>query len=458
VDLLEGKMPGTPSPISVSTRLQQIAERARSHPDCSFTTLSHAIDVRLLRIAFKKTRRDGATGVDGQTSAQYEEDLQANLEELLYRAKAGTYRAPPVRRVHIPKGTGTETRPIGVPTFEDKVLQRAVAMILEAVYEQDFLSCSFGFRPGRSAHQALECLRDASMVVGGGWIVELDVRKFFDSMDHERLMGILRQRVRDGVILRLVRKWLRAGVMEGKQLSFPDSGTPQGGVISPLLANIFLHEVLDRWFLEEVRPRLHDSATLVRYADDAVMVFANEHDARRVLAVLPKRFGRFGLRLHDEKTRLVDFRRPARRGGPPVPVSGSGTTSTRRPQTFDFLGFTHHWKVSRRQKWVVFRRTARDRFTRTLRRLRDWCRQNLHEPIDGQAKALGRKLNGHYAYFGITGNFLALRRLYQQVRGIWRRWLGRRSRDAPMSWEKFLMLEQRYPLPAPRIVHSYISS
>jgi group II intron reverse transcriptase/maturase len=332
---LEGKMKETPSSVTVSTKLERIAKLAQCMRDKPLTTLAHHIDLQWLREAYRRTRKDGATGVDGQTAEQYAADLEGNLQRLLDRAKSGTYKAPPVRRVHIPKGNG-EMRPLGIPTFEDKVLQRAVAMVLEAVYEQEFLDCSYGFRPGRSAHQALDALHGEAMKMYGGWVVELDIRKYFDTIDHEKLREVLRRRVRDGVILRLVDKWLHAGVMEDGALSARESGTPQGGVISPILANIFLHAVLDVWFATGVRPRLRGRAFLVRYADDAVMLFQYEEDARGVMDVLPKRFGRYGLTLHPDKTRLVPFRCPG----------GRASRGPDKPGTFDFLGFTFHWGKS----------------------------------------------------------------------------------------------------------------
>ena len=270
---LEGKMPGTPSPDPISTRRQRIAELARQSPQAALTTLAHHIDIDWMHEAYRRTRKDGATGVDGQTAADYAADLEGNLRSLLDRAKSGRYQAPPVRRVHIPKGTGSETRPIGIPTFEDKVLQRAVAMVLESVYEQDFLDCSYGFRPGRSAHQALDALWHRLMEVSGGWVLEIDIRKFFDALDHRHLHAILRRRVRDGVLLRLIGKWLKAGVLEDGRVTHPESGSPQGGVVSPVLANAYLHEVLDTWFEQTVKPRLKGRASLIRYADDAVLVF-----------------------------------------------------------------------------------------------------------------------------------------------------------------------------------------
>ena len=275
MELLEGKMEGTPSPETVSTKLQKIAELARRRRGWHSRHLTTHIDIDLLQEAYRRTRKDGAAGMDGQTAKEYEENLLENLESLLNRFKCGTYKAPPVRRVYIPKGDGTKTRPIGIPTFEDKVLQRAVTMVLEAVYEQDFLDCSYGFRPCRSAHQALEALWKKSMKMGGGYVLEVDIQKFFDTLDHGHLRSFLNQRVRDGVIRRAIDKWLKAGVMEEGAVRNPETGTPQGGVVSPILANLYLHEVLDVWFMRDVLPRLIGKAFLIRYADDAVLVFAS---------------------------------------------------------------------------------------------------------------------------------------------------------------------------------------
>ena len=294
-------MSGTSSPESVSTRLQRVAKLSREAPGMVWTTLAHLIDIELLKEAYRLTRKNGAVGVDGQTAQEYAENLEDNLKSLLARFKSGTYKAPPVRRVHIPKGDGKKTRPIGIPTFEDKVLQRAVVMVLESVYEQDFLDCSFGFRPGRSPHQALEYLRNELWKMRGGFVLEVDLRSFFDTLDHGHLRKILDKRVRDGVMRRAIDKWLKAGVLEGGAITRNDTGSPQGGVVSPILSNIFLNEVLDRWFEHEVKPRLYGPAFLVRYADDFVVVFADLRDAQRVLEVLPKRLGRFGLEIHPDK-------------------------------------------------------------------------------------------------------------------------------------------------------------
>lgn len=438
-------MEETPSSQTVSTKLERIAKLARELKEAPLTTLAHHIDVEWMREAYRRTRKDGATGIDGQSAKEYAAALEANLRLLLGRAKSGTYRAPPVRRVHIPKGDGTQTRPIGIPTFEDKVLQRAVGMVMEAVYEEEFHSFSYGFRPGRSAHQACEAVRNAVMGLGGGgWVLEVDIKRFFDTLDHGHLREILNQRVRDGVLLRLIGKWLNAGVMEGAELSHPETGTPQGGVISPLLANIYLHEVLDEWFVRQVQPNLKGKAALVRYADDFVMVFARQDDAERVFEVLPKRFGKYGLTLHPTKTRLVPFHRPDVRGG-----GGGG------PGTFDLLGFTFHWGRSRKGHWVVRLRTARDRFSRALSRIADWCKVHRHDKLPAQHRALVQKLRGHYAYYGVTSNYEALSRLWYRTRLTWREWLSRRSQKSYVSWKVMQKLLQRYPLPAPRIVHRY---
>ncbi len=426
----------------VYTKLSRIAELAREHPDWALSTLAHAIDVDFLREAYARTRKNAAVGVDGQTADEYAVNLDANLVALLEQFKSGSYRAPPVKRVHIPKGDG-KTRPIGIPTFEDKVLQRAVTMVLEAIYEQDFKDFSYGYRRGRSAHQALQVVWKATMSRGGGWVIELDIQSFFDSLDRAHLRSFLDQRVKDGVIRRVIGKWLSAGVLEGGVLERPKGGTPQGGVISPILANIYLHEVLDVWFEREVKPRLDAEAALVRFADDAVIVVSTEDDARRLMDVLPKRFGKYGLTLHPEKTRLIRFGRP--RGD---------RDEDDEPGSFDFLSFTHYWGKSRKGSWIVKRKTSKSRFTRAIKRVREWCAKNRHLPLDEQHQTLSQKLRGHYAYFGITGNGDAISRFAYEVERAWHFWLERRSQRAKMRWDRFSALLKRHPLPPPRVVHS----
>jgi RNA-directed DNA polymerase len=427
----------------ISTKLERIANLAKELRGATLMTLAHYIDVNWLQEAYRRTRKSGAPGVDGISAAQYAEHLEDNLRSLLERAKSGRYWAPPVRRVHIPKGDGKETRPIGIPTFEDKVLQRAVAMVIGEVYEQEFHDFSYGFRPGRSAHQAVQAIDRASMRMKGGWIVEVDIKKFFDTVDHAHLREILGRRIGDGVLLRLIGKWLNAGVLEGLDLSHPDEGTPQGGVISPLLANVYLHEVLDEWFVRDVRPNLGGDAAMVRYADDIVVLFERKQDAERFLDALPKRFGKYGLALHPDKTRLVAFRRPGRVGN-----------DDDRPGTFNLLGFTLYWGRSRNGNWVVMKRTAKDRFNRALRRISEWCRRHRHDPLETQHQVLTRKLTGHYGYFGITTNYRSISRFAYAVMLTWWRALARRSQRG-LPWWRMEKLLERYPLAAPRIVHQY---
>lgn len=417
----------------------------------AFTSLAYLMDIDWLQEAYRRTRKDGAVGVDGVTAEEYEQDLEGNLRNLLDRAKSGTYQAPPVRRVHIPKGgSTTETRPLGIPTLEDKILQRAVVMLLDPLYEQDFLDCSYGFRRGRSAHDALKAFRDPMMNnhPRGGWVLEVDIRKFFDNLDHQHLRQFLRVRVRDGVLLRLIDKWLKAGILEDGSISYPESGSPQGGVISPLISNVFLHYVLDVWFEQEVKPRLRRPAFLVRYADDFVIGFCDQRDAQRVMEVIPKRFGKYGLTVHPTKTKLIRFRQPSRK-------SKVRDGSDDRPGTFDLLGFTHYWGLSfKGQYWVIKLKTARDRFSRAVRRIDHWCRDNRHQSIAEQQHKLSQKLRGHYAYFGVSGNSGALGRFRQEVERRWRKWLNRRNRIRTMKWAKFRDLLQRYPLAPARAVRS----
>lgn len=439
---------GASKPKPVSTKQQRIAMLAKQSPQMGFTSLAHNMDLVWLKEAYRRTRKDGAPGVDGMSGQEYEKNLESNLQSLLDRAQSGRYVAPPIRRVHIPKGNGG-LRPLGIPTFEDKVLQRAVLMMLEPVYEQDFKNCSYGFRPGRSPHQALQTLWEGLASMGGGWVVDLDISQYFDTIDHEHLRQLLQRRVRDGVLLRLIVKWLKAGVIEEGRISHAGMGTPQGGAISPLLSNIYLHEVLDTWFEEAVKPRLCGEAFMVRFADDAVLVFAKQEDALKMRNVLPKRLTKFGLTLHPQKTELISFRKPAAN---PVGESGGKVHDEKR---FDFLGFTHFWGLSRKGYWVVRRKTAKGRFSRSLKGIGDWCRENRHWDLQDQCRALSLKLKGHFSYYGITGNARSLEQFRARVLDLWRKWLSRRSRGILMTWARFMSLLQRYPLPRSRIVHVY---
>lgn len=441
-----GNTQGTQGPSSVSTKRARIAELARSQPELVFTALNHHLDLDWMREAYARTRKDGATGIDGQTAEAYAENLEVNLRDLLERLKSGRYHAPPVRRTFIPKADGTR-RPLGIPTFEDKVAQRAVVMLLEGIYEQDFMDCSFGFRPGRSAHDALHLLRAQIMDRGGRWVLDVDVSKYFDTIDHGHLRGFLDHRVKDGVVRRLIDKWLNAGVLDDGQLRRSELGTPQGGVISPLLANVFLHYVLDQWFAEAVLPRMKRRCSLVRYADDFVMVFEDYLDSTRVLEVLGKRLGKYGLTLHPTKTRRVDFRFKR-----PTKERHSLTQAT----TFDFLGFTHVWGKSRNGKAVICQKTAKTRYARAVASINQWCRENRHRLLAAQHVELNRKLLGHYVYYGLTGNFRRLQWFRHRAERIWFYWLRKRTRGGKgvrgMSMER---LFKRYPLQPPRIYHRY---
>jgi RNA-directed DNA polymerase len=439
-------MKRTESRENISTGLSRIAELSKKYPHGAHTTLAHHIDANFLREAYRSTRKNGAVGVDGVTGDEYALKLGANLKDLLDRFKSGRYIAPPVRRVHIPKGDGRKTRPLGIPAFEDKILQRAVTTVLEEVYEPEFLDCSYGFRPGRGAHDALEVIWKTTMSFGGGWVIDADIESFFDRLDHGRLREFLDKRVRDGVIRRAIDKWLKAGVMENGQLSYPEAGSPQGGVVSPILSNIYLHEVLDLWFVQEVRPRLRGRAELVRYADDFVILCELRTDAERVMEVLPKRLGKYGLTLHPDKTRIIRFERP-REDDPDEPPHGES-------RSFDFLGLTHHWGKSKKGKPTVQRRTMNSRLARALKRVGQWCRFQRHEPMKVQHKMLLAKLHGHYSYYGITGNMRALRKMYAGTRRLWRYWLNRRGGKRQLTIELYERLLVNWPLPLARIVHS----
>jgi RNA-directed DNA polymerase len=428
-----------PSGFNLENRREECANQyCEPISGVTFPNLSDA-DVELLWEAHWKTRRDAAAGIDGMTAEAYEVNLEANLASLHERLRNGQYHAPPVKRVYIAKEDGSQ-RPIGIPVFEDKIVQRAVTMILGAIYEQDFKDCSYGFRPKRSPHQALDALRKQCMEGRIGWIVDADVSAFFDSLDRGLLREAIEQRVNDGGIIRLIGKWLNAGVLEGEQMSYPEKGTPQGGVVSPMLANIFLHHVLDEWFESEVKPRMKGKCFLIRFADDFVIGCEREEDARRTMEVLPKRFARFKLTIHPQKTRLVKFQ-PPRNG-----ESDDGT--------FDFLGFTHYWARSRRGYWIIKRQTAKKRLRRAMRAAWEWCREHRHEPVREQYRKLSQKLRGHYQYYGVRHNYRKLETLYWYVERAWRYWLSRRGGERKITWEKFDKLREVFPLPLPSIVHA----
>lgn len=424
----------------VLTGLQRVAERARKSSEEVFTSLNKYLTHDLLKESYEELEHGKAAGIDGLSLADYGEDLDANLSKLLNQAKSGRYKAPPVRRAYIPKGNG-EQRGLGIPTVEDKVLQKAVGKILEAIYEEDFYECSYGFRRGRSQHQALQRVWDETMDMGGCWLLDVDIRGYFDSVDHGKLREVLSRRVRDGVLRKLVDKWLKAGVTEQGQWRRGTVGTPQGGVISPLLSNIFLHEVVDEWFEEMLKPNLYGKAFMVRYADDFVMGFSDKRDARRVMKVLGKRMDKYGLSLHPEKTKLISYCKPNHKD------------KKSRQGSFDFLGFTHYWGRSKKGRWVVQRKTSQKSMSKSLKQVRAWCKANMHENLTDQWLKLTAKLNGHYGYFGITQNGRSLQNYQNEVKRIWKYWLNRRSDKGKKTWDEFAGILEIFPLPPPRIVH-----
>lgn len=424
---------------AVSPGLLMVAERAKKNPSERILSLCRFVDTAALARAYGRLRKDAAVGVDGMTVEKYGQHLEVNLDELHARLKAGQYRHQPIRRVLIPKDKG-KTRPIGISSVEDKIVQGALREVLEAVYEQDFLDCSHGFRPRRGAHGALRVLNRA---VRAGWvrfILEADIVSFFDRIDRAKLMAMLRERIADESLMRLVGKCLHVGVLDGAEYSEPDVGTAQGSVLSPLLGNIYLHNVLDLWIERDVKPRLRGRCALVRYADDFVIAFERQDDAERVMDVLHRRMEKYGLDLHPEKTRLLPFSPP--RGDD----DGKGSA------TFDLLGFTLYWRRLRRGGWAMWCRTRRARISRAIKAAADWCRRHRHLPVKEQHAALVRRVQGHINYFGVNGNVESLARVIHGVRRAWRKWLNRRSQRARVTWERFLEIEKRFPLPQPRIV------
>jgi len=422
----------------VTTLKHWIATLAEHHAASGLKSIHHKLDKRLLAEAHRQLEGHKAPGIDGVSKAEYSQKLSERLDDLVNRVRSQTYRAPPVRRVEIPKGNG-ETRPLGIPAYEDKVLQKAFVMLVEPVFEREFLECSYGFRPGRNCHQAVRAVRDA-ITSGRHWIIDLDIRKYFDSIPHQPLRKMFHHRIRDGVLCRLILGWLKAGVLREGQWESNEEGTPQGGIVSPLLSNLYLHEVLDKWVQTQVRPRRRGSLRLIRYADDAVLCFTHQEDARRVLKVLEKRLSKYGLAMHPEKTRLVDFRPPAR--------DRSG-----QRETFSFLGFTYYWGLSVKGHGTVRLKTDRKRLSRKLNETGQWCRENRHRSIAEQHQTLVRKIQGHAQYYGVSFNYESLAAYAHGVWRVWLKWLNRRGAPKAINYPKFGKLLATLGQPTLRIVH-----
>jgi RNA-directed DNA polymerase len=427
--------------------LSRIAAQAKQDAGRKFHSIAHFLTKEALWEAFERLRKDAAAGVDGVTYAQYAEHLIGNISMLHEKLKSMAYRAQPLRRIYIDKEDGRK-RPISIPSLEDKIVQKAAVELLNAIFEQDFLDCSHGSRPGRSAHDALDEVGRVVCRTPTEYVLELDVVSYFDSIVRKPLMEMIEERVSDARILRLIRKWINVGVVDEGRLLESETGTGQGQIISPLLANIYLHHVLDVWFAEQVTPRLTGKASMIRYADDALLFFQYRKDAQRALEVLHKRFAKFGLTLHPEKTRLVEFGRRAHE---------RAIRMKAKTATFDFLGLTHRCATSRKGKFTVHVGTMEKRLKRSLTAIADWCQQHRHDPVDSQQQMLNAKLRGHYQYYGRPTNYRSLWKFYRTVRRLWRKWLERRTRGKRLTWETYARLLDRHPLLRPRITHAWTS-
>jgi RNA-directed DNA polymerase len=446
----EGHRVRTQSRVALPSNLARVNAAARMAVQTRFTALLHHVDIAALERAFRRQRRQASAGIDGMTVAMYAQDLERNLRDLCARIHTGRYRPQPVRRVYIPKADGGQ-RPLGVPTLEDKIVQGAVAEVLSAIYEVDFLGFSYGFRPARNPHQALSALHTAIVSQRVNWVLDADIRSFFDSVDHEWLLRMLAHRIADPRILRLIRQWLEAGILESDEWRETDRGTPQGAGISPLLANIFLHYVLDLWVHQWRRRHARGRVSMVRYADDFVMGFESALDARQMVVDLKQRLAKFGLSLNEDKTRLIAFGR--------LPAMARQQRGERRPETFAFLGFTHYRGWTRDGRFIVKHKTQSQRLTRKLKALRQEAWRLMHTPLAEQHRWYSSILRGHYGYFGLPHNWRALNGFRQEVRRLWFTCLRRRSqKNRRMGWDWFEALTACWPLPPARITHPWTPS
>jgi len=438
-------VPGAGSGLSVSQALDRIRKVAKERKEERFTALFHHLNLELLEEAFYALKADAAPGVDGLTWQDYEEDLEPRLADLHERVRRGAYRAQPSRRKYIPKPDGRQ-RPLAVAALEDKIVQRATAMLLSEIYEEEFLGFSYGFRPGRGAHQALDALVVGIERKRVNFILDADIRSFFDEMSQKSLVDFVQHRIGDVRIIRLIQKWLKAGVLEDGVVKASDKGTAQGAVISPLLSNIYLHYALDLWVERWRRREATGDVIFVRYADDFIVGFEHETDARRFLDEMRERLGKFALSLHPDKTRLIEFGRHAARRRA---QRGLG-----KPETFNFLGFTFISGKSRAGKFLIKRKTRRDRMKATLRRVKEGLQRRMHQPITVQGKWLGQVVRGYFNYHAVPTNYRALGMFRDEITKRWRRTLNRRSQRGVLNWVKMKKLADEW-LPKPKILHPW---
>ncbi len=421
--------------MTVRTSLRGIAKKAREQKKHRFGNLYEMLNEEMLLDSWRYIRKNAAYGVDRVSAREYESNLEENIRGLVERLKRKSYRAKLVRREYIPKGEG-KYRPLGIPAIEDKLLQVAVKRILEAIYEQDFLRCSYGYRPKVSALDAVDKLALKIQFGRYNYIVEADIKSYFDNIDHEKLVEMLEERIEDRALIRLIIKWLKAGILEKDgRVTHPATGTPQGGIISPILANIYLHKVLDLWFHEVVKKYSRGEACLIRYADDFVCAFQYREDAERFYRVLGKRLGKYGLELSAEKTRIIPFQRQPPRG----------------KDRFEFLGFEFYWGKDRGGKPRLKRRTARKKLRSSLKRFTMWCRRNRNLRLETLFRRLNAKLRGYYNYYGVIGNYASLEQFYRQAMRILYKWLNRRSQRRSFNWRGYRELLKEYQIEQPRI-------
>jgi len=428
----------------VSTKLWFITLRAREDPMCKFTSLAHLLTADFLKECFRELKRDKAPGIDGVTWGEYEENLDENIEDLVARLKAKRYRPQPVKRVYIPKPDG-DKRPLGIPAIEDKVVQLAIKKILEAIFEEDFCDASYGFRPNRGCHDALDMIDKTIMTQPVNYVVDMDIAKFFDTVDHKCLMECLQQRIVDPSLLRLIARFLKSGVMEEGKYLETDRGTPQGGVLSPMLANIYLHYVLDRWFEKTVKERLTGFAQLVRYADDFIVCFQYGDEARAFGEALKKRLAKFGLKISEEKSRVIEFGRYA---------CQQARKQGKKRATFDFLGFTHYCDKTRTGKFKVGRKTSSKKFRQKMKGMNQWLK-DIRNQVELKVwwQVLKQKLVGHYQYYGLSGNIKGLQSYYYNTMRLVFKWMNRRSQKRSYNWQQFNRFLSFNPLPKPKIYH-----